>query len=587
MSPRTLTFFLALSLVGAARAEFLVARATVFTQAGATAAEIHAAQELREYLIRITGARIPMSDKAPRGIAIIVGQGSEASKLFPKVKWNGMGPEQTLVKLKGNTLLVAGGRPRGTLYAVYRLLSQKCGVRWWAPWATSVPRNPALSLPEMDWSETPAFEYRDAYWYHAFDGDWAAHNFNNGINDRLDDARGGKVEYQGFVHTYYGLVNPNLLVAHPDWFSLINNKRTTENAQLCTTNPQLRDYVVEQVKAQLRANPKATIISVSQNDCFNPCQCPVCRALSEREASDAALVLDLANYVGEKIEKEFPKVSVDTLAYQWSRHPTKTMKPRPNVIVRLCSIECNFAYPLDSPQNAAFGDDIRGWSKLTNRLYVWDYCTDFAHYLQPHPDYFTLGPTIKFFANNGVKGVFEEGAYQSNDGDMAELKAWVTSQLLWEPRQDPNKLIDEFLKGYYGPAAREVKAYLELLATEAKAWNLTFASSDQASFLRYDVMRPARELLSSARSKVAADPNVAFRVDQILASVDYVWLRRWEEFRGEAAKKKDPWPLSPSRIQAGADWLKIITTSPYPSWTPVTHVSESGLSPQDFVKALG
>ena len=33
-------------------------------------------------------------------------------------------------------------------------------------------------------------------------------------------------------------------------------------------------------------------------------------------------------------------------AYQWSRHPPSITHPRENVIIRLCSIECNFGAPL-------------------------------------------------------------------------------------------------------------------------------------------------------------------------------------------------------------------------------------------------
>lgn len=578
----------------------MVAKAVVVTQAGASPAEQHAARELRDHLEKITGAKIPLraagTEAAPG--SIVVGQGPLARKLFPDVRWEQLGQEQTLIRSKNEVLLVAGGRPRGTLYAVYRLLSQKCGVRWWAPWATSIPKNPELALPPMNWSETPAFEYRDTFWFHAFDADWATRNFCNGFSAKLDAARGGRVEYQGFVHTYYGLVPPDPNFSrHPEWFSLIDGKRTTDNAQLCTTNPELRDFVVEQVRKQLRANPTATIASVSQNDCFRPCQCGNCRALATREGSDSALVLDLANYVGEKIEKEFPAVAIDTIAYQWSRKPPLHMKPRPNVVVRLCSIECNFAFSRDAPENASFGDDLRGWSKLSKRLYVWDYCTDFAHYLQPHPDAFTLGPTIRFFAENGVKGVFEEGAYQSNGGDMAELKAWLIAQLLWDPKQDPEKLIDEFLRGYYGIAATVVRQYLEVMAEEAKGWNLSFASPTTASFLRYDVVSQGRSLLArliTLLDESPSEPHPAFwRVRQLAASLDYVALARWSEFRREALKRGDPWPMPPTRDELAKRWLETVTGTGKAGrgapkgWSPVTHVNESGLSPQGFVDRLG
>ena len=44
-------------------------------------------------------------------------------------------------------------------------------------------------------------------------------------------------------------------------------------------------------------------------------------------------------------------------ADQWSRPAPKVTKPRPNVIIRLCSIECNFAVPLTDPSNAKFQAD--------------------------------------------------------------------------------------------------------------------------------------------------------------------------------------------------------------------------------------
>ncbi len=573
----------------------MAAKAVVVSQAGASLAEQHAARELRDHLQKITGTDIALRSDATqaRAGAIVVGQGPIAKRLFPEVRWEALGQEQTLIRSKGGVLLVAGGRPRGTLYAVYRLLSQKCGVRWWTPWATTVPKNPKLAFPPMNWSETPAFEYRDAYWFHAFDADWAARNFSNGFNARLDPARGGRVEYQGFVHTYYGLVPPDPLFGqHPEWFSLIDGKRTADNAQLCTTNPALREYVLEQVRKQLRANPKATIASVSQNDCFRPCQCENCRALATREGSDSALVLDLANFVGERIEKEFPGVAIDTLAYQWSRKPPLHMKPRPNVVVRLCSIECNFAFSLDAPENASFGDDLRGWSKLSKRLYVWDYCTDFAHYLQPHPDTFTLGPTIRFFAENGVKGVFEEGAYQSNGGEMAELKAWLIAQLLWDPKQDPDKLIDEFLRGYYGAAAPSVRRYLELMAKEAQGWNLSFASPTTASFLRYDVVSKARAFLvglSTMWGDSSSTNPAHWRIRQLVASLDYVVLARWSEFRREAMKRGDRWDLPATRGEFAGKWTKTVgdANGAPEGWSPVTHVNESGLSPQGFIDRLG
>ena len=590
MFGRVVICCLALLLTADANSQISARSCQILLQPNASRSDFRAAIELQSHLSQITGKKPPITTnaKAWRDSAIVVGQGPLAKSLTAGFNWAKLGNEQTKVVVKGRRMVVAGGKPRGTLYAVDRLLSQRAGVRWWTPWASKIPINPNLRFNPMDWSESPAFESRDTFWFHAFDGDWAVRNGSNGFSAKLDESRGGKLEYEGFVHTYYPLIPPaKYFASHPEWFSLINGKRTADNAQLCTTNPELRKAIVEEVKTRLRNNPRARIVSVSQNDCFNPCQCPVCRAQANQQGSDSALVLDLANYVAEQIEPEFPNVAVDTLAYQWSRHPPRTMRPRKNVIVRLCSIECNFAYPLDSKENASFGDDIRGWSKLTNRLYVWNYCTDFANYLQPHPDYFTIGPTLQFFAANGVKGVFEQGAYQSTGGNMAELKAWVTAQMLWNPKQDPNALIRAFLQGYYGQAAPKVMEYMKLLANEAKSWNLTFASSVAATFLRYGVMRDARKILLEARQKVSSNAALAWRVDQLMTSVDYVWLSRWGQFKIETEKAGETWPYA-NRSQLETRFLKLLSDVPRfaKQWTPVTHINEGGLTPADFIRRL-
>lgn len=586
-------FLIASRLAGA---DLDLSKATIYTQLGASPSDLRAAEDLRVHLSKMSGLEIKHKPnvQSVTGIAIIVGQGPIAEKQFPEIKWPALGMEEVVLKTKGNLLMVAGGKPRGTLYAANRLL-HRLGVRWWTPWATTVPNKKPV-VPTLNVREAPAFEYRDLYWFHAFDADWAVHNYNNGFNTKVDVTRGGRIEYEGFVHTFYGYASPEKFFGpNPEWYSEINGLRRHQDAQLCTTNPELRKHILEQVKARLRANPRAKIASISQNDCYNPCTCRECKAQADGEGSQSALVLDLANYIGEGIEKEFPGVAVDTLAYQWSRKPPRTMKPRPNVIVRLCSIECNFAFPLDAPENASFGDDIRGWSKLTNRLYIWNYTTDFAHYIQPQPDYFTLGPTIKFFVNHGAKGLFEQGAYQSTGGEMGELKAWVMAQLMWDPKQDDKALIDEFLEGYYGPGAGPaMKMYLELMAKEAKGWNLTFASPTSASFLRYETMRKAQLLWTRART-LAMDglgnhkewdgPELTYlwRVDRSYMPLLYVWLSRWSEFRHEARVAGHEWPFPESRKVVADKWLKFATGPGQAGWTPITHVNEGGLTPQQFV----
>ena len=494
-----------------------------------------------------------------------------------------LGEEELVIRSEGDRVLLAGGRPRGMLYAVSRFLQDQCGVRWWTPWASRIPHKPTLKIAEVNIRAKPAFEYRDPHWRCAFDGDWSWHNFCNGLGAHLTQEQGGSVVYKYFVHSFYELVPPEKYFAeHPEWFSLVKGKRTRDNAQLCLWNPELRDFVVQRVKEELRKSPQAGIISVSQNDCFNPCECDHCKALDDAEGSHAGSMIAFVNYIAEKIEPEFPNVAVDTLAYQYTRKPPRTLRPRPNVIVRLCSIECNFREPLDSPSNTAFATDIRGWEQQADRLYVWDYVTDFAHYLQPFPDWFTLGPNLRFFQAHHVRGVFEEGAYESPGAEMAEMRAWVLAQLFWNPQQNDRALIREFLDGYYGAAGRPISSYLELMQKASLGCNLTCFAPTDVPFLHFGTLARAEALWQKAEQSVSGDPELLARVRQGHLAVQTVWMSRWEQLREECFKTGGPWPFLMTQGEYTLQWLFTTQGVPSKPWTKVTAVREGGQTPEDF-----
>ncbi len=567
-----------------------VTPALILTQPDATPAELNAARELAAVLQEITGAAFkiePAPDHPPER-AILVGPGPVAARLFPDVPWDQLGPEEVVIQTRDERLLLAGGRPRGTLYAVSQFLQRQAGVRWWTPWAARVPKQSRLEVGELSVRYRPVFESRDPYWYPAFDARWAVRNFSNSQSANIPEEWGGCIRYKGFVHTFYPLVPPDEHFAkHPEWFSEIKGQRTHDHAQLCLTNPELREHVVERVKQWLRESPEARIISVSQNDWYGYCECAKCRALDEAEGSHAGTMLDFVNYVAERIEKEFPHVAVDTLAYQYTRQPPKTLKPRPNVIVRLCSIECNFREPLEAPANAKFADDIRGWAKICERLYIWDYTTDFAHYLQPHPNWYVLGPNVRFFAAHNVKGLFEQGAYQSHGAEFGELRAWVLAQLLWDPRQDDRALIREFLEGYYGPAAPPIQRYLDLMHEASAGWNLTCFSRTDTPFHHFATLNRAEQLWREAEAAVAGDEELLARTRRGRMWLGYVWLSLWDRLRKQCAEAGAPWPLPESRAEFAREWLRWTQGDPARPWTKVTLVNESGLSPEKFVERLG
>jgi hypothetical protein len=239
-------------------------------------------------------------------------------------------------------------------------------------------------------------------------------------------------------------------------------------------------------------------------------------------------------------------VAIDTLAYQYTRKPPKLTKPRHNVIVRLCSIECSFSKPLADERNKKFRDDIVGWSKICNRLYIWDYTTNFRHHVMPHPNLRVLGPNVRFFADHNVKGIFEQGAYTTNGAEMAELRAWVLAKLLWNPNLDGQKLIDEFIEGYYGPAAPHIRNYLNVThdAVEAAGDWLGCFSEHTAAFLSCETLSKGWDRLKEAEAAVQNDPELLFRVQVAQLPIMYTLILRWDQMSKHAATISARWPLT-------------------------------------------
>ena len=104
------------------------------------------------------------------------------------------------------------------------------------------------------------------------------------------------------------------------------------------------------VRRWLKERPETTIVSISQNDWGNWCECPECRALDEREGSHAGSVLAFVNQVAEAIEKDCPDVAIETLAYQYTQKAPRTIKAHDSLIVRLCDTTSNFTKPIHKAQ---------------------------------------------------------------------------------------------------------------------------------------------------------------------------------------------------------------------------------------------
>lgn len=495
-----------------------------------TPQERHAAKDLQAHLELLTGQEIPLLTDQTVGsrIPIIVGRSKLLSELGVDLDLPSLGLEGILIKTVGPALILAGNK-RGVLYACYTFLEDYLGCRWFTPDCTVLPKEGTFDLPSLNRRYIPPLEYRATDYPNSRDADWAVRNKINGTQTQLDEERGGKIAYSHFVHTFNALIPPEQYFdQHPEYFSEVKGQRIREHTQLCLTNPTVLELGLRRVRQWIEEAPQATIFSVSQNDWWNYCQCPKCTALAEREGSQSGPILHFVNAIADAIRDEYPDKAISTLAYQYSRKPPRHVRPRPNVIVRLCSIECCFAHPLESdPFNEPFREDIQGWAQICQRLYIWDYVINYAHSIMPFPNLYVLKPNINFFIRNGVKGIYEEANYFSKGGEFAELRTWIMAKTLWDPTYDTDRAIDEFLAGYYEEAAPFIREYINLIHQRVRDnpdLHLRIGSPPSAGHLPPEVIRRSVELFDRAEGAVRHKPQVLHRVQVARLPIMYTQI---------------------------------------------------------------
>lgn len=281
----------------------------------------------------------------------------------------------------------------------------------------------------------------------------------------------------------------------------------------------------------MKDQPDKSYFSLTQNDNNGYCRCPNCEVITHREGNPSGTLLYFVNKVAAEVKKEYPKKRILTFAYAWSMEPPKSIRPASNVWMHFAMMgywtQCSEA--LDK------------WSKLTDRIIVWDYVVNWTHYLFPNPNLYKLQPDIKFYVKHGVVGDMPQGNYQSMGGEFSELRAYLLAKLLWNPDVNVDSVIDDFLKGYYGKAAPAIRQYINLTHSgvrqindvtldeywpilekqEAVTNNIYKDSFPFATwgiypffglYLNPDLMAQYEVLFQEAESCVGDDPEVLLRV---------------------------------------------------------------------------
>jgi hypothetical protein len=456
-----------------------------------------------------------------------------------------LGEDGYRISVVGDDLVLEGGAGRGIVNAVYALLEEDLGCRFYTNDSIRLPKNKTLSVRPVARSYVPSLRLREPYYKAAFDATWSLRNRTNAPTAPVAEELGGRIDYGGyFVHTHGSLLPPSTYFAeHPDYFALNATGQRYGN-QLCATHPDVARIVTETVLKVLKDNPHTEIVSVSKNDNAGDqiCHCERCKTLRTAEGgSDIACQLVLVNAVAEAIEKEHPDVEIDTLAYLETLQPPKSMRPRNNVAIRLCNDTVGaWARPFTPAEQCDVAKALVAWSKIHNRIFIWDYTVNFSHYLAPMPNIDVIAANIRFWVANRAEGVMLQGGYEV-PCERDQKKSWVASKLLWDPSRDETALVQDFIEGHYGAASPAISEYEALLKELRKTHAVAFAAPPsgirypmEAAFFTKESLDKATEIFARGKQLAGNDTAILQRVERAELPVLYVKCCRGPEFVGDS-----------------------------------------------------
>ena len=451
-----------------------------------------AAVLLNHFLEKITGTQLPVYEgdtPALKGKVVIGRSTAEA------------GEDGFLLECRDGGLSVGTGGDKGALYGVVTLLEDYLGVRYYAYLTYTLTPAPTVRIPELRRAETPAFRFRQTFSY--------------GNDDPIYE-QWFRLEHQDqifadnlWVHTFNRLLPASQYgQEHPEYYSFLNGQRRPgDHSQWCLTNPDLFEIVAAKVDSIFKANPGKNMMSISQNDGNNTyCQCEECRKVDEYEGSPSGNIIRFLN----KLAERFPDKQFSTLAYLFSMHPPKHVKPLPNVNIMLCDIDCKREVPLtDNASGQDFMKALEGWAAISDNIFVWDYGINFDNMVAPFPNFHILKPNIQLFKKNHATMLFEQVNGQRGT-DFAEMRAYMLAKLMWNPELDADSLMLSFMDGYYGKAAPYLFRYQKvmqgaLLASDVPLWIYDSPISHKDGMLNRRLMKVYAGLFDRAEEAVADD----------------------------------------------------------------------------------
>jgi len=451
--------------------------------------------DLRLYVQKMSGADVPVTAgeaSSDGGLVILIGRPAE--ERFGPMPVTAPGAQGYRLVVTPSAIGVYGESDLGASYAIYELLD-RLGCRWFMPGGLGevVPIRKTIELSALDLARGPSTIFRDL-WY--VDEPFRRRNRLGGV--RLNAG-----------HMLERWVTKKQRDEHPEWRAIIQGQPS--ETRLRWNRPEVAQAIAAAVAdhVEQRAVPSVSL-SPLDGDAFDESED---RALDagDRDPTTGGISLTdrlmvLANRVAKQLSPRYPDLWLGVYAYaSYTRPPVRETVPASVVPVMAPITYCR-AHPLTDdrcPGARELREAVRGWASKARLFAYRPYLYNLAETSAPNPMIRKWSAELPWVLAQGAK-FWQPETLSNFETSLPAL--WLAVRLPWDRDQDPARVLDDLYSRFYGSAAREVRAYYDVID---RAWAETpeFSGNNLGYARRFTPawLAEAERALGAARAACQTD----------------------------------------------------------------------------------
>lgn len=446
-----------------------------------------AVKTLNDSIEKSTGARFEVVKKTQDKKFISIGNTNALKALKPQITYGKDG--FTAIESEGN-LYLFGQSEYGPIWAMYALLENKIGYRYYTPDEIKIERREEIDITGFNVTYTPTLENRcSGFGLAKYDLEYATGlKAYAWYGQRLD----GKYFWGAWAHNHVQVfINPKKYYnEHPEWF--VQSKRFYEpdpelmkprHMQLCFSNMKMRDEFFKNLLEEIKKNEHATHFLIGHEDNEEFCRCPNCQKYIDK-IGESGLHMHFLNDMARRVEKWRKKnapereIAIGGFAYSLEttfKAPVKSVNGKyvpvdpcvvaePNVFIMFAPIYAfDHARPITHELNETLEKLLTRWRSICKRITLWFYYGSFRRKHEFVDGIYRFKEDIRYFKEMGCESFYVECPSVDGSISFQAMTLWVLTQLEWNKDLDTDELIKEFCDNYYKEASPYVLKYFYYL----------------------------------------------------------------------------------------------------------------------------